>query len=76
MLDYRTSLEYLTYDFISGGIVRIENTGDAKIFGATFAVKASEIKSSKKDIKQKTINGQLIFWLDVEGGESIDLLLK
>jgi hypothetical protein len=75
-LDFRTSCENLSYEFPGNGIVRIHNTGTTPVFGATFSCIATELKSSKKEVKKKKLGDELIFWFDVEADETIDLLFK
>jgi hypothetical protein len=76
MLAYRTSLDNISYEFTGNGIVRLHNDGRAPIYGLSFSVPASEVKSSKKEMKQKRSGDDVIFWMDIEAGETIDLLIK
>jgi hypothetical protein len=76
MLDYRTSLENLSYDIEPDGTVNIHNTGKSILRGVSFAVHAKNVIANSKKINSKSVNDDLIFWMDIFPGESVKLIIQ
>lgn len=76
MLDYRTSLENISYEILSDGSVRLYNSGRAMIRGLTFSTFATSVKAGSKEIFKKNTGNELIFWFDIAPEEYVNLVLK
>lgn len=75
LLNYRTSLENISYEIKSGDIV-IANNGKEFMRGLSFSTEAKEIEIDNKVVSKKTFGDNLIFWLDLAPGEQITIEVK
>lgn len=76
MLDYRTSLENISYEFLSDGSIRLYNAGRDIIRGISFSTLATSVTSGSKEINKKYIGNELIFWFDIAPEEYVRLVLN
>ena len=76
MLNYRTSIERISYHVNSDGSISLHNSGNEIIRGVSFSTFASGVKSGEKEISTKQSGNELIFWFDIGPGENVNLILK
>ena len=76
MLDYRTSIENITYEIMPEGIIRIHNSGNMIIHGLSFSTSATNVNAGAKEIEKKIVGNELIFWFDIAPGENVLMVLN
>ena len=76
MLDYRTSLEKISYEIFPDGSVRLHNTGKAVLRGVTFSVNANSVYALEKKLTRKKEGTELLFWLDLLPDEKVRLVFQ
>ncbi len=76
MLDYRTSLENISYEIQPDGNIRLHNSSRAIIRGLSFSTLAKEVTAGTKEIMKKNAGNELVFWLDIAPGEYVTLILN
>jgi hypothetical protein len=70
-LDFRTSLENVSYEIAGDGKVLIKNNGREAIRGLTFSVSGIEYNVEGKKINSKRDGNSNIYWFDIEPGEIV-----
>ena len=76
MLDYRTSLEDVTFKILPNGNINLYNSGKATIRGISFSTIAKEVTAGAKEINKKNTGNELVFWMDLLPGENVILKLN
>ncbi len=76
MLDYRTSLEDITFKILPNGNINLFNSGNGVIRGISFSANAKEVTAGAKEIIKKNTGNELIFWMDLFPGENVILKLN
>ena len=69
-LDYQLAVENVNIELLPGRRVKITNEGNRMIRELSLAVKAETVTVDGRKPKQKFAQGDLIFWFDLESGES------
>jgi len=69
-MDYRLSTENVEYRILTDGRVKISNNSGKLIKGLSFATKAKFVLVDRQWPNQKIVEDDLIFWFDIEAGES------
>lgn len=76
MLDYRTSLEDITFKILPNGNIQLFNSGKTTIRGVSFSANANEVSAGAKEVVKKYTGNELVFWLDLLPGENVILKLN
>ena len=76
MLDYRTSLEDVTFKILANGNISLFNSGKATIRGISFSAIAKDVTAGTKEFNKKNTHNELIFWMDLFPGENVILKLN
>ena len=72
LLDYWIACEHVKFDYTGRTTVKITNENSGEIKGFSCTVNAKKVITEKK-IHQKIVDDELIFWFDLQAGESLDL---
>jgi len=69
-MDYRLATENVEYLILTDGRIQISNNSGRLIEGLSFATKARFVLVDRQRPNQKNTGDDLIFWFDIEVGES------
>jgi hypothetical protein len=69
-MDYRLATEKVDFEILSDGRIKITNNSGKQIQGLSFATKAKYVLVNRLKPQQKTVGSDLVFWFDIEFGES------
>ena len=73
MLDFRTSIENISYEILSNGNIRLHNSSRAIVRGLSFSTIAKVVEAEGKAILKKIVGNELIFWFDIFPDEYVTL---
>jgi hypothetical protein len=73
LLDYRTSLENITYEILPNGVIRLQNKNKGIIRGLSMSAACKDVKAGTKEILKKYSENELVFWFDLTAGEVLNL---
>ena len=76
LMNYWIDCEKIKFDYNSDGKIKITNLNDHTIKGLSLAAKANAVSVEGKTPIQKKDGGDLIFWFDLNAGESVILHLS
>ena len=76
MLDYRTSLDNISYEINADGSIRVRNKGNEQVRGVSFSAIATDVKVKNKEVSTKKAGNELVFWFDISPGEFVDVILN
>lgn len=69
-MDYRTAIDILDYEVLANGEIRITNKSSQEIDGLSFATHSRFLLVDGLGPSQKVVGEDLIFWFDLNAGES------
>lgn len=69
-LAYVEAINKLEYNIVAQGHVEILNSGTQKISGLNLAVSSHSVEVNGEIPKSKKVDGDTIFWFDLEAGET------
>lgn len=75
-LDYQYLIKNIEVIYYNNGLIKIINHNNDEIKGLSFSVIASNIYSKQKQINQKQIDGEKIFWFDINAREEVEFILS
>lgn len=73
LLTYQEGLKQLDIQLVGTNTVKITNLSSRPIQGVSCVVKAEKISFQSKEVSQKTSQGELVVWFNLEGNESVTL---